>query len=61
MWVFLDHYGSKGAAGGAGVFRGVNTLNLDAKGRMAMPSKYRDRLASMSDGQLVVTVDLSDH
>jgi MraZ protein len=24
---------------------------------MAMPSKYRDRLASMSDGQLVVTVD----
>ena len=57
MWVFLDHYGSKGAAGGAGVFRGVNTLNLDAKGRMAMPSKYRDRLASMSDGQLVVTVD----
>ena len=57
MWVFLDHYGSKGAAGGAGVFCGVNTLNLDAKGRMAMPSKYRDRLASMSDGQLVVTVD----
>ncbi|MCK4865482.1 MAG: cell division/cell wall cluster transcriptional repressor MraZ, partial [Gammaproteobacteria bacterium] len=23
------------------MFRGVNTLNLDAKGRMAVPSKYR--------------------
>ena len=57
MWVFLDRYGSNGAAGGADVFRGVNTLNLDAKGRMAMPSKYRDRLVSTCDGQLVVTVD----
>ncbi len=42
------------------MFRGVNTLNLDAKGRMAMPSKYRERLAATCDGQLVVTVDLRD-
>ena len=42
------------------LFRGVNTLNLDAKGRMAMPSKYRDRLIAQSEGQLVVTVDRSD-
>ena len=42
------------------MFRGVTTLNLDAKGRMAMPSKYRERLLAQSDGQLVVTVDLSD-
>ena len=42
------------------MFRGVTTLNLDAKGRMAMPSKYRERLMAQSDGQLVVTVDLSD-
>ena len=42
------------------MFRGVNSLNLDAKGRMAMPSKYRDRLLAQSDGQLVITVDLSD-
>jgi len=42
------------------VFRGVNTLNLDAKGRMAMPAKYRDRLISHCNGQLVVTVD-RDH
>ena len=42
------------------MFRGVNTLNLDAKGRMAMPSKYRERLLAQCDGQMVVTVDRSD-
>lgn len=42
------------------MFRGVNTLNLDAKGRMAVPSKYRDSLQSQCAGQLVVTVDRSD-
>ena len=42
------------------MFRGVNTLNLDAKGRMAMPSKYRDKLLAQSNGQLVITVDRSD-
>ncbi len=42
------------------MFRGVSTLNLDAKGRMAVPSKYRDRLGDQSDGQIVITVDRSD-
>ena len=42
------------------MFRGVNTLNLDAKGRMAVPSKYRESLMSLCAGQLVVTVDRSD-
>lgn len=42
------------------MFRGVNTLSLDAKGRMAMPSKYRDRLLAQCNGQMVVTVDRSD-
>jgi len=39
------------------VFRGVNNLNLDAKGRMAVPARYRDRLQAESDGRVVVTVD----
>lgn len=39
------------------MFRGVTNLNLDAKGRMAMPSRYRDRLLECCGGQLVVTVD----
>ncbi len=42
------------------MFRGVNALNLDTKGRMAMPAKYRDRLQDMCHGQLVITVD-RDH
>ena len=42
------------------MFRGVNALNLDAKGRMAMPTRYRERLSEMCAGQMVVTVDNSD-
>lgn len=42
------------------MFRGVNTISLDAKGRMAMPARYRDRFMETCDGQLVVTVD-RDH
>lgn len=39
------------------MFRGINPLTLDAKGRLAIPTKYRARLQSESGGQLVVTVD----
>jgi len=39
------------------VFRGVNTINLDAKGRMAMPARYRDLLTEKYGGRLVATVD----
>lgn len=39
------------------MFRGVNALSLDAKGRMAVPTKYRERLQSCCDGKLVITVD----
>jgi MraZ protein len=39
------------------VFRGVFIVNLDAKGRLAVPAKYRERLQSSCDSQLVVTVD----
>ena len=39
------------------MFRGVNPLTLDAKGRLAFPTKYRERLLADCGGQLVVTVD----
>jgi len=42
------------------MFRGVTHINLDAKGRMAMPTRYRERLQERCGGQLVVTVD-RDH
>ncbi|MEM6513730.1 MAG: division/cell wall cluster transcriptional repressor MraZ [Pseudomonadota bacterium] len=39
------------------MFRGATKVTLDAKGRMAVPTRYRDRLAARCDGQIVVTVD----
>lgn len=39
------------------MFRGINTINLDAKGRMAMPARYREQLINQCSGQLVVTID----
>ena len=42
------------------VFRGATKVSLDAKGRMAIPTRYRERLAARCDGQIVVTVD-KDH
>ena len=38
-------------------FRGVKNLNLDAKGRIAMPPKYREFLAASCGGELIVTVN----
>jgi MraZ protein len=38
-------------------FRGVSNLSLDAKGRMVLPARYRERLAEICDSQLVVTID----
>lgn len=46
--------------GNGAVFRGVNALSLDAKGRMAMPARYRERLLERCNGQLVITIDTSD-
>lgn len=42
------------------MFRGANAISLDAKGRIAMPSRYRDELLACCGGQLVVTIDAAD-
>jgi MraZ protein len=39
------------------MFRGANKLTLDAKGRLAVPTRYRERLAERCGGKVVVTVD----
>ena len=39
------------------MFRGATKVTLDAKGRLAIPTGYRDRIISRSNGELVVTVD----
>lgn len=42
------------------MFRGVNSLTLDSKGRLAIPTKYREALMQHCEGQMVLTVD-RDH
>lgn len=42
------------------MFRGVTELSLDAKGRMAMPARYRERLLEQCNGALVVTIDTQE-
>ncbi len=38
------------------MFRGGSTVNLDAKGRLALPTRYRDSITERFDGCLVLTV-----
>jgi MraZ protein len=39
------------------MFRGASKVTLDSKGRLAIPSRYRDRIHNRADGRLVATVD----
>lgn len=47
----LDHLS------GALMFRGMNPINLDAKGRMAIPARYREKIGDSCGGHLVATID----
>lgn len=38
-------------------FRGFSSLSLDNKGRMSIPSRYRQSLQQQCDGQLILTTD----
>jgi len=42
------------------VFRGVTELSLDAKGRIAMPTRYRERLLDRCAGHMVITIDIAE-
>ena len=39
------------------MFRGATAINLDTKGRLAIPTRYRQSLLDDCNGQLVCTVD----
>ena len=41
------------------MFRGITQLNLDVKGRIAIPTRYRGDLSEKCAGHLVVTADPS--
>lgn len=40
--------------------RGSNIVSIDAKGRMSIPTKHRDDLQRISEGQMVVTISPND-
>lgn len=42
------------------MFRGINAINLDSKGRCAMPSRYRDALTTQCKGHVVLTIDTEE-
>ncbi len=42
------------------MFRGINGVNIDAKGRIAMPTRYRERLQLDSKGSVVLTIDTEE-
>ena len=39
------------------MFRGINDLNLDSKGRLSIPARYRESIQEKCNGSLVVTAD----
>ena len=40
------------------MFRGAAAVNLDAKGRVAIPTRYRAEIMEKNQGQMVCTVDI---
>lgn len=42
------------------MFRGLTSINMDPKGRMALPTRYRDSVLDSCQGNLVVTIDTED-
>lgn len=59
-WDGVGSNGANGSLKGQVLFRGITTLNLDAKGRLSIPAKHRKRLKTCCDGKVVATVDLLD-
>ncbi|SUY03045.1 S-adenosyl-methyltransferase MraW [Citrobacter koseri] len=40
------------------MFRGATLVNLDSKGRLSVPTRYRDQLIENATGQMVCTIDI---
>lgn len=40
------------------MFRGATLVNLDSKGRLAVPTRHREYLIGHASGQLVCTIDI---
>ncbi|MDI9817678.1 MULTISPECIES: division/cell wall cluster transcriptional repressor MraZ [unclassified Legionella] len=42
------------------MFRGINAITIDGKGRLAVPTRYRDALGARDKAALVVTIDTEE-
>ena len=42
------------------MFRGVNNINIDVKGRFGVPSRFREFLTKHCRGEMVVTIDTEE-
>ena len=42
------------------LFRGISSINLDDKSRLAIPTRQREMLRNCAEGQLIVTVAVND-
>jgi MraZ protein len=42
------------------MFRGVSGVNIDVKGRIVMPTRYRERLQQDNQGGVVLTIDTEE-
>ncbi|MFC3913324.1 division/cell wall cluster transcriptional repressor MraZ [Pseudaeromonas sharmana] len=41
------------------MLRGAHAISLDSKGRLAIPTRYREWLRETCDGQLICTIDIN--
>jgi len=39
------------------MYRGINAINLDTKGRMTLPTRYRESLQKSDGNNVVITID----
>jgi MraZ protein len=42
------------------MFRGINSITMDAKGRISMPARYRESLQKEGIARMVVTIDTDE-
>ncbi len=46
--------------GGSVMFRGLTALNIDEKGRITIPSTYRQAIMDEASGEVVITIDTEE-
>nr|VFJ65096.1 MAG: MraZ protein [Candidatus Kentron sp. FW] len=60
-WVEVGGNGFRWLICSSIMFRGEYSLTLDPKGRLAVPSRYRERIFECCNGRLVITISLTEH